>query len=396
MEKLINALMEIIGNVIVIIFILCFSLIVLIAIATVFKKIILKIRQFQERSIIYIFVIINIILCIILCSRIILKLSGIKNKSWIKKSLECLSYIYSNSLSKSIIYFIGIICIIIFLAYCIVIAKIITEKIDSKYKISENKWKYTGLAFGIIFGIFIVARIVNNINENIADFLENYLCINIIFMIIKYIIFIFMILTVILAFSIFVKVIIEHEKDSDELADIKDNFSKIITEGANTACINKLCKKLQSISDEDIYMVLKSFKTPYLLGLKNILQQDKERKKNKVPKVLKSTTIFSAIGTLLKYLKDELHFNFIVLIDLIDSQKDNITIFISMIILFVCLILLDPYLSTNKERRIISSNYLILLIDDILEIKKSEEILSVKIIEKRGKRVRRPVRLGRK
>ena len=236
----------------------------------------------------------------------------------------------------------------------------------------------------------------NNINENIADFLENYLCINIIFMIIKYIIFIFMILTVILAFSIFVKVIIEHEKDSDELADIKDNFSKIITEGANTACINKLCKKLQSISDEDIYMVLKSFKTPYLLGLKNILQQDKERKKNKVPKVLKSTTIFSAIGTLLKYLKDELHFNFIVLIDLIDSQKDNITIFISMIILFVCLILLDPYLSTNKERRIISSNYLILLIDDILEIKKSEEILSVKIIEKRGKRVRRPVRLGRK
>lgn len=379
MEKLKNALFEIIENVMVIILILCFLLIVMMMITSVFKKTILKVRQFQEKSIICIFVIINIFFCIILYRRIMLKLFGIENESCIKNSLEFWSCIYSNSWLKLIIYLIGILCISIFLAYCRVIAKIITEKIESKYKISENKCKYMGVIFGIIFGIYVVVRIVYNINKNKADFLENYLCVNIIFMIFKYIIFIFIILFIIVAYFIIVKIIKEFKKDGNELSEIKDNFSKIITEGANTACINELCKNLESISDEDIYEVLKGFKKPHLLGLKNILQQDKERRKNIVPKLFKSTTIFSVIGAVYKFLKDELNFNFI---DFIDSQKNNITIFIFVIILLLCLILLDPYLSTNKERRIISSNYLLLLIDDILEIKKSEEILSVVIIKK--------------
>lgn len=389
MEKLINVLLEIIENVAVIIFILCIFFIILGIIVSVFRITILKICYFQEKRIINIFVKINIFFCIFLYRELILKLFGIEGASYIKKISEFWNCIYSNRLSKLIIYLLGILCIIIFLSYCIAIVKIIVEKVDSKYKISENKLKYTGVILLIVTGLIVLYHI----NKDCSTFLKDYLYLYIIFNFIKYSIIIFIILFVIFIFSIIVKVIIEYEKDGKELSEIKDNFSEIISKGANTASISKLCKNLGSISDEDIYKVLKSFKTPSLLGLKNILQQDKKRKKYKIPKILTSTTIFSGIGTGIKFLKDELKLDFI---EIIDSQKYYITFFISMIILLIFLILLDPYLSPNKGRRIISSDYLLLLIDDILEVKKSEEILSVVIIEKRDGRVRRQIKGRRK
>ena len=377
MERLYNVILEIISDLMMVIFVLVSMLVVLLVVKNFVIRVFEKINQFKNKNVIILFVIANIVLIMLLYSKKILKFLGMEKESCMKEIAEFLNFPYLEQVSYLIFYFIEIICIIIYFIFCKVIAEIIFERINLKYKISESKFRQCVLIIFIVFFIIFFIILVKILGMLLTNYVYKklaWLWLIFLFRFLFIVLFNFIFLLIFLLFTT-AKKTKKYKKDDKSLSKIKNKFSKIITDGANGASIDKLCIDLESISDKDIYKVLKSFNTPSLLGLKYILQQDKERIKFKIREKMKSIVKVTAIAPVLKFLKDSKIFNSNDVINFIESQKNNIKIMVAVIIILICMLLIDNYISKNKVRRIISPNYLLLLIDDILELKKREKKL---------------------
>lgn len=388
MEKKYEVLLEILGNIMFITFIICSAFILITLLINTYRKINIIISQLQNKSLGIIFTLINIFFFIIIYLEKIIRLLGVENKEYMQCILGFRYSAYLEQLVNIIINVLIIVGIIILFVSHIEIAKRVSGSIFNKINFSEKKWKVIVGIFGIIFGIIlliILGYLVFIYKKEVTEFLQSYPCLNILCMIIRYIIFTFIIFWIILVVLIskFVlkkikdwilrkikdgklRKIINFKNEDEKTSKITDNFSNIIINGGNTASINKLCRNLGDISDDEIYIILKKFTTPQLLGLKSTLKQNEKKKTNLTIKI-SLTTICSGIGMLIEYLKND------EIIKFIELQKDNITVVFFMIILLLCIYLFDPLLSLNKSKRIISSDYLLLIIDNILDFKKDEK-----------------------
>lgn len=388
MEKKYEVLLEILGNIMFITFIVCSAFILITLLIITYRKINIIISQLQNKSLGIICALNNIFFFIIIYLEKIIRLLGLEHKEYMQCILEFRYIAYLEQLVNIITNVLMIVGIIILFVSYIEIAKRVRCCIFNKTIFSEKKWKVIVGIFGIIFGIIsliILGYLVFIYNKEVTEFLQSNPCLNILCMIFRFIIFTFIIFWIILVVLIskFVlkkikdwilrkikdwipRIIINFKNEDEKTSKITNDFSNIIINGGNTASINKLCRNLGDISDDEIYIILKNFTTPQLLGLKSTLKQNEKKKTNLTIKI-SLTTICSVIGMLIKYLKNDEIINFIEL------QKDNITVVFIVIILLLCIYLFDPLLSLNKSKRIISSDYLLLIIDNILDFKKDEK-----------------------
>lgn len=157
------------------------------------------------------------------------------------------------------------------------------------------------------------------------------------------------------------------EKNRDNKQnDINEKLTHIINNEVNGNYINKLRKNLGKSKAEDIYEYLSKTHISSLIKLKYVLKKDIEDRKIKFP--IKQTLIFlfSGIGGLSTLAGTENTINFI------SDHKNDIAIVLSFICSYIFLYWINIYSSILNQNKSIGTDYLLLLIDNVIESNKEK------------------------
>lgn len=261
---------------------------------------------------------------------------------FINCTMPSLLELSKSTLGKLIIYIIIVILLNIFLLCSFAISTHISELVYENLR--EKKYKRKFILTIILLLIIIAAGV--------------YKCVKAFFILIVLLIF-FTIIN--LCINIY-----KEKRGYKKQNDIKKQLKTIISDEVNGHYINNLSENLSQSEAMDIYNVLKKFHIPELIKLKYILKKDIEERKIKVP--IKQTLIFlfSGIGGLITLAGKENTINFI------SSYKEIITISLSCICFFIVMYLRIIYSSILNQKKTIGTDYLLLLIDNVIELKKEK------------------------
>ena len=237
----------------------------------------------------------------------------------------------------------------------------------------------------VLSNIFILCSVVitKKISECIYACTDNNtknVIISIVLLVLNYPVYkfckVFLVLTICLslltAIQIWVKIYKEKSNNKKQEYEkknfIKERFDNIINSEVNGSYINDLQESLKQLKAEEIYTTLNDYRIAQLIKLKYVLNKDIEERKIKFPMKTTLTFLFSGIGGLSTLVGKDKTISFI------SNQKENITILLSVICTYMILYLINIYSSILIQNKTIGTDYLLLLIDNVIESKKEKEI----------------------
>jgi hypothetical protein len=187
---------------------------------------------------------------------------------------------------------------------------------------------------------------------------------------------VFLVLTLCLSLFTVINILVKEYKEKSDNKEqkygkqntIEERLNNIIDSEVNGSYINDLRESLKQFKAEDIYKTLSDYHIAQLIKLKYVLKKDIEERKIKFPIKVTLTFLFSGIGGLSTLVGKEKSISFI------SNQKENITILLSVICLYMIIYLINIYSSVLIQNKTIGTDYLLLLIDSVIESKKKTEV----------------------
>lgn|GEM_PF-6498136 len=237
----------------------------------------------------------------------------------------------------------------------------------------------------VLFNIFILCSFVitEKISESIYTCTKKniwYIIISIVLLLLNYLVYnfckVFLVLTLCLSLFTVINILVKEYKEKSDNKEqkygkqntIEERLNNIIDSEVNGSYINDLRESLKQFKAEDIYKTLSDYHIAQLIKLKYVLKKDIEERKIKFPIKVTLTFLFSGIGGLSTLVGKEKSISFI------SNQKENITILLSVICLYMIIYLINIYSSVLIQNKTIGTDYLLLLIDSVIESKKKTEV----------------------